>query len=55
MRREARQHISALLGVLALLALALLLYHSLAGGTLLVSGDYNSYALHAQNWLAGRN
>ncbi len=55
MQREARQHIPVLLGVLGLLALALLLYHSLAGGTLLVSGDYNSYALQAQNWLAGRN
>ena len=55
MRSEARQHIPALLGVLVLLALALLLYHSLAGGTLLESGDYNSYALQAQNWLEGRN
>ena len=55
MQREARQHIPALLGVLALVALALLLYHSLAGGTLLQTSEYNSYALQAQNWLEGRD
>lgn len=38
----------------SLLALALLLYHSLAGGTLLADSPYDSYLLQAQNWLAGR-
>lgn len=53
MRR--RDHAAALAGILFCLALALLLYHSLAGGTLLSHNDYDSYALQAENWLAGRN
>lgn len=52
---QKRQHAAALLEVLACLTLALVLYHSLAGGTLLQAGPYNSYALQAENWLAGRN
>ena len=50
-----RDHAAALAGILFCLALALLLYHSLAGGTLLSRNDYDSYALQAENWLAGRN
>lgn len=50
-----REHISTLCGVLGCLALALLLFHSLAGGTLLSANAYDSYALQAENWLAGRN
>lgn len=38
----------------SLLALALLFYHSLAGGTLLRANPYDSYLLQAQNWLKGR-
>lgn len=50
-----RDHAATLGGILACLALALLLYHSLAGGTLLTANPYDSYALQAENWLAGRN
>ena len=50
-----REHIAALGGIAACLALALLLYHSLAGGTLLAHNVYDSYSLQAENWLAGRN
>ena len=50
-----REHIAALVGITACLALALLLYHSLAGGTLLAHNVYDSYSLQAENWLAGRN
>lgn len=50
-----RDHAAALAGILFCLALALLLYHSLAGGTLLSHNDYDSYALQAENWLTGRN
>lgn len=52
---RSRDHAAALGGILACLALALLLYHSLAGGTLLSANPYDSYALQAENWLAGRN
>lgn len=55
MKNSVKRHASALTAVLACLALALVLYHSLAGGTLLQSSPYNSYALQAENWLAGRN
>lgn len=55
MENRVKQHGAALAAGLACLALALLLYHSLAGGTLLQSSPYNSYALQAENWLAGRN
>lgn len=49
-----RPHARALAAALSLLALALLLYHSLAGGTLLSPNAYDSYLLQAQSWLAGR-
>lgn len=49
-----RAHPAALAAGMSLLALALLLYHSLAGGTLLAKNPYDSYLLQAQNWLAGR-
>ena len=49
-----RRHLQALAGSLSLLALALVLYHSLAGGTLLSPNAYDSYLLQAQNWLEGR-
>lgn len=52
--RFTKQHAAALAGGLGLLALALLFYHSLAGGTLLAENVYDSYLLQAQNWLAGR-
>lgn len=50
-----RDHAAALATVLCWYALALLLFHSLAGGTLLDPNPYDSYTLQAQNWLAGRN
>lgn len=53
-RAFGSRHARALAGSLALLALALLLYHSLAGGTLLAPNVYDSYLLQAKNWLAGR-
>ena len=49
-----RRHLQALAGSLSLLALALVLYHSLAGGTLLSPNVYDSYLLQAKNWLEGR-
>ena len=48
---DNRDHAAALGGILACLALALLLYHSLAGGTLLSANAYDSYSLQAENWL----
>lgn len=50
-----RDHVAALAAVLFCLGLAYLLYHSLAGGTLLAHNVYDSYSLQAENWLAGRN
>ena len=49
-----RHHAQALAAALSLLALALVLYHSLAGGTLLSPNVYDSYLLQAKNWLEGR-
>lgn len=49
-----RRHAQSLAAALSLLALALVLYHSLAGGTLLSPNVYDSYLLQAQNWLEGR-
>ena len=43
----------ALASLLSLTALGYLLYHTLAGGTLLSANSYDSYALQAQNWLNG--
>lgn len=43
-----------LLYLCATMAFAYLLQHSLAGGTLLEHNVYDSYALQAENWLAGR-
>lgn len=51
----ARAHAAALAGVLACFSLAVFLYHSLAGGTLLAVNYHDSYSLQAENWLAGRN
>ena len=51
--RPGAAHAAALAGLLGCLALALLCYHDLAGGTLLVHNDYDSYALQAENWLHG--
>lgn len=42
-----------LAALLSLVALSYLLYHTLAGGTLLSSNVYDSYALQAQSWLNG--
>ena len=49
-----RQHLGALCTVLCWQALALLLFHALAGGTLLEPNVYDSYSLQAENWLRGR-
>ena len=49
----SRAHGAALAGSLALFAFAILLFHSLAGGTLLERNPYDSYLLQAQNWLQG--
>ena len=43
----------ALAALLSLVTLGYLLYHTLAGGTLLVANPYDSYSLQAQNWLNG--
>ncbi|WP_337576154.1 hypothetical protein [Fournierella sp.] len=48
-----RAHLAALAGSLALFGFAILLFHSLAGGTLLAQNPYDSYLLQAQNWLEG--
>ena len=40
--------------LLGTMLLAYVLYHSLAGGTLLAHNVYDSYSLQAENWLAGR-
>ena len=42
-----------LAALLSLAILGYLLYHTLAGGTLLAANPYDSYALQAQNWLNG--
>ena len=49
-----RDYGKSLVFVLSLLAVGYLLYHTLAGGTLLTQNVYDSYALQAQNWLHGR-
>lgn len=49
------KHRQTLCSVLLCLLLALLLFHSLAGGTLLTCNWYDSYSLQAENWLTGRN
>ncbi len=51
--RFDRYHAASLAGCLALFALAILLFHSLAGGTLLAQNPYDSYLLQAKNWLEG--
>lgn len=48
-----RAHLAALAGSLTLFGFAILLFHSLAGGTLLAQNPYDSYLLQAQNWLEG--
>ena len=56
MRRNfpfTRAHAISLAGVLGLFALGILLFHSLAGGTLLAQNPYDSYLLQAENWLNG--
>lgn len=50
-----RAHRQTLAFLLLGMAFAYLLYHSLAGGTLLAHSPYDSYALMAENWLAGRS
>ncbi len=52
---QTKSRYAPLVGILFCLALSLLLYHSLAGGTLLSRNFYDSYSLQAENWLAGRN
>ncbi len=52
---QTKSRYAPLAGILFCLALSLLLYHSLAGGTLLSRNFYDSYSLQAENWLAGRN
>lgn len=53
MKQKWASHIQALTGVVLLYGLAILLFHSLAGGTLLAENAYDSYLLQAQNWLQG--
>lgn len=53
-KNTAADHAKALAGVLGCLLFSYLLYHSLAGGTLLDASVYDSYSLQAENWLAGR-
>lgn len=55
MPQQRRIYGQALAGMLICLAFFYVCYHSLAGGTLLGQNAYDSYALQAQNWLAGRN
>lgn len=42
-----------LAALLSLAVLGYLLYHTLAGGSLLAANPYDSYSLQAQNWLNG--
>lgn len=53
-RAKKSAHAAALGGLLLCLAFAYLLFHSLAGGTLLSPNPYDSYTLQAVNWLQGR-
>ena len=51
--RFTKEHGAALAITLCLFGFAVLLVHSLAGGTLLAHNPYDSYLLQAQNWLNG--
>ncbi len=50
-RKQTAEYLALSLSVLAL---CYLLYHTLAGGTLLSPAVYDNYGLQAQNWLQGR-
>lgn len=52
-QQKRRRHTKTLAGILVCLAVWFVLYHSLAGGTLLAHNVYDSYALQAKNWLNG--
>ena len=52
-RPRGRQHTRQLALLLAFSCFGYLLYHTLAGGTLLAANSYDSYSLQAQNWLQG--
>ncbi|MBC5581233.1 hypothetical protein H8S23_06905 [Anaerofilum sp. BX8] len=51
--RGWQAHAAPLAFLLAFFWLGVVLYHTLAGGTLLAANPYDSYSLQAQNWLAG--
>lgn len=53
MPEKRLSHAKTLALLLAGLAFSYLLYHSLAGGTLLAHSDYDSYSLLARCWLNG--
>lgn len=53
MTLQKRAYDRPLFSLLVVLAVSYLLYHSLAGGTLLVHNPYDSYALMAEQWLKG--
>lgn len=46
-------YVRPLFSLLLILGVSYILYHSLAGGTLLVYSGYDSYSLMAENWLHG--
>ncbi len=52
--KQSKESQQTLASLLICLAFFYLLYHSLAGGTLFAAHPYDSYALQAENWLAGR-
>ncbi len=52
-RPRGREHTRQLALLLALSCFGYLLYHTLAGGTLLAANGCDSYSLQAQNWLQG--
>ena len=51
--RGWQAHAAPLAFLLAFFCLGVVLYHTLAGGTLLAANPYDSYSPQAQNWLAG--
>ena len=52
-RPRGREHTRQLALLLAFSCFGYLLYHTLAGGTLLAANGCDSYSLQAQNWLQG--
>ncbi len=52
-QEKGMAYVRPLFSFLLILAVSYILYHSLAGGTLLQHSNYDSYSLMAENWLHG--